>query len=114
MSYPILEKATLDELNDLLDGDLDSILTPFLEQLPQLINDILLGIENQQAPAVFHAAHTLKSSAATIGGLALSENARQIEAMGKAGQLAEINPFATQLEKDATDLKQALAPFIAH
>ena len=114
MSYPILEKTTLDELNDLLDGDLDSILTPFLEQLPKLIHDILLGIETQQAPAVFHAAHTLKSSAATIGGLALSETSRQIEAMGKAGKLAEINPLVTQLEKNAADLKQALSTYITN
>lgn len=114
MSHPILEKPTLDELYELLDGDLDAILTPFLEQLPKLINDILLGMEAKQASAVFHAAHTLKSSAANIGGLQLSETSRQIEAFGKADELDRITPLLPQLEKHADDLKQAISDYMVN
>jgi len=114
MTHPTLEEPTLDELNELLDGDLDAILTPFLEQLPKLINDILLGLETQQAPTIFHAAHTLKSSAANVGGLQLSETSRQIEALAKAGTLDGIAPLAASLDKNATGLKQAISNYVKH
>lgn len=114
MTLSTLEKPTLDELNELLDGDLDAIITPFLEQLPKLINDILLGVDAQQAPAVFHAAHTLKSSAANVGGLQLSEISRQIEALGKADDLASVSPLLPQLQKNATELEQAISAYMAN
>jgi len=104
----VIVKATLDDLNELLDGEINVILEPFIDQMPALLNDIQSGLESNDAHQAFHAAHTLKSSAANIGGMQVSELAKNIEHLAKNEQIDAIHPLYVQLELASDALIKAL------
>lgn len=76
---PVLARQVLDELDELLDGEVDMILQPFIEQLPELLAQVRQGLEKNDLDLAHRAAHTLKSSAANVGGMHLSELSRVLE-----------------------------------
>lgn len=55
------------------------------------------------------AAHTLKSSSASLGCLALSESCRQMEAMASEGDAAGTRSLLTQIESQHTEAVAFLA-----
>ncbi|WP_010324419.1 response regulator [Marinobacterium stanieri] len=109
--YTILHQQTLDELNVLLDGEINTIIVPFMEQLPPLITQLRQALEHEDREALFMASHTLKSSAANVGGLEVSERARQLEAGAKTGAIAELETGVSQLVQATERLTQALATY---
>ena len=63
----------------------DRILDMFVATAGQILADIDLASRSDDAASLQRAAHTLKSSSATIGALALSEHASQLEMLLRAG-----------------------------
>ncbi len=110
-SHPVLKTATLDELNILLDGEVDTIITPFLEQLPPLISQLKQALAQDDREALFIATHTLKSSAANIGGLEVAECARELETGAKTENISHLTTAVTQLIQATERLTQALADY---
>lgn len=108
----ILDKTVLEGLKELLDGDLNVILEPFMEQLPFILNDIQIGLDKDDSQQVYRAAHTLKSSAANVGGTRVSELSKQLEALAKQNQLAQVAAEFAQLERAVEQLSQALKPYM--
>ena len=93
----VLVKSTLDDLNELLDGEIGVIIEPFNDQLPDLLYDIKSGIEDGDSNKVFHAAHTLKSSSANLGGMQVSDIAKHIERLANANEMASLPALSSQL-----------------
>ena len=60
----------------------------YLDQSPALLLAIEQGEQQQQPEQIRKAAHSLKSSSATLGATALAELCREIEQRGQAGQCA--------------------------
>lgn len=112
-SPPALNTTVLAELSELLDGDLQSIITPFNEQMPSLINEIVSGLESKQTQTVFRAAHTLKSSASNIGGVQLSALCKTIEELAGNDKLEEIKPLAKPLQLAAEKLSSDLNTYLS-
>ncbi|CTP90491.1 two-component system sensor-response regulator hybrid protein [Xanthomonas translucens pv. phlei] len=85
---PVLDIAVLDELREVA-GDATSaqIVELFLGDAPQLIQRMEQACAIPQLDPLRDAAHTLKSSAANVGALALSAAAARIEAGVRAHQL---------------------------
>ncbi len=110
---PVLRQQVLDELDELLDGELDVILQPFIEQLPQLLEQLRTGLETDDLELSHRAAHTLKSSAANVGGMRVSELAKTLEHAVYQQESALLQQQYHQLADAADELIQALTGFMA-
>lgn len=85
---PVLDIAVLDELRELAGSATTAqIVELFLGDAPQLIQRMEQAAAIPQLDPLRDAAHTLKSSAANVGALALSAAAARIEAGVRAHQL---------------------------
>jgi CheY-like chemotaxis protein len=85
---PVLDIAVLDELRELAGSATTAqIVELFLGDAPQLIQRLEQAAAVPQLEPLREAAHTLKSSAANVGALALSAAALRIEAGVRAHQL---------------------------
>ncbi len=110
---PVLKRQVLDELDQLLDGELEVILEPFIEQLSQLLEQVRTGIETDDLDLSHRAAHTLKSSAANVGGMRVSELAKALEQSVYKQESALLKQQYQQLADAADELIQALTGFMA-
>ncbi|UYC11804.1 hybrid sensor histidine kinase/response regulator [Xanthomonas sp. CFBP 8445] len=85
---PVLDIAVLDELREVVgSASVAQIVELFLADAPLLIQRLEQAAATAQSDALREAAHTLKSSAANLGALALSAAALRIESGVRTGTL---------------------------
>ncbi len=80
----------LDELITMLGNDIDfagGLINDFLEDAQELLGNISGAHEGGDAREMERAAHTLKSSSATFGATEASDLCKQLEAIGKSGNM---------------------------
>jgi HPt (histidine-containing phosphotransfer) domain-containing protein len=63
---------------------------------------------HRDAAALFHAAHALKSSSAMIGAMGLSSILKDIEIMGRQGNVAGVQTRMDELDRVYEAVKQAV------
>jgi CheY-like chemotaxis protein/HPt (histidine-containing phosphotransfer) domain-containing protein len=81
----------------------------FRAEAPERLAEIRAAITRQDAVALARAAHTLKGAAAVFGAAGAVEAARELEAMGRGGDLAGAAAAADRLADILESLKPALA-----
>lgn len=84
----VIDTNVLEDIRDLMEDDFPDLVRRFLADSADLLEQLDHGIARGDADAVHHAAHTLKSSSAALGALALSDLAKHLEALGRSGVLA--------------------------
>jgi signal transduction histidine kinase/CheY-like chemotaxis protein/HPt (histidine-containing phosphotransfer) domain-containing protein len=84
---PVLDAEALDELRSIAGEETLRIVRLFLEDAPRLIARIEQAAAATDLDAMGEAAHTLKSSSANLGALALSAAAKRIEQAARSGTL---------------------------
>jgi CheY-like chemotaxis protein/HPt (histidine-containing phosphotransfer) domain-containing protein len=105
----VMDHARLDALREALGAELAELVTVFLDSAAGTIAALVQAAEQGEPDAVYRHAHTLKSSAANIGAMALSALARRIENEHKtdpaaadaciaelAGELSRVQPLLLQ------------------
>lgn len=83
MTAPTFDEATLRRLHEDLGAEADvtrDLVRTFLQSAEDLLREAREGLAKNDARVVQRVAHTLKSSAGTLGALRLSELARDLEA----------------------------------
>ena len=70
----------------------------FLADTPQLLNQMRQALSAAAAHELRHAAHTLKSTSASVGALALAACCRSIEELAHDGALDQAAPLIPQAE----------------
>ena len=78
-----------------------SLLADFETDLPHRVDQIMSHAQAGDAQAAAESAHALKGAAAVMAAEPVRELAARIEAMGKAGDLAEVASLAKQLRDEA-------------
>jgi HPt (histidine-containing phosphotransfer) domain-containing protein len=78
-SAAAIDQEILDELRAVLGNEVERLITVFLEATPPLIARLEAAALAPDYAALREAAHTLKSSSANLGALALSTAARRVE-----------------------------------
>ena len=101
-TYTELDAEALAELQDLMGEDLADLATAYAEDGQTHIDTIMQALTSGDAEAASEAAHSLKSSSANMSALGVSELARQVEMLAKAGNLAEIKPIMASLPERFT------------
>ena len=84
------------------------ILASFLESSATYVSTIQQAVVHQDAEALFHAAHAMKSSSAMIGAMELSSILKDFEFMGRQGDVAGGHAKMAELETVYEAVKQAV------
>jgi len=90
-------------------GDRDfakKVVEVFFESTPESMEALRKAIETSDAKAIARWAHTLKGSAANIGGMRLSEIAREINQAADAGNLDALSEQFSRLEAEFEALQE--------
>ena len=80
----------------------------YLNQAPQLLNTIRDAVAHNDALALQRAAHSLKSSSANVGAMQLAAFSKEMEALGKAQQVAQAVSLLASMEAEYTVVEAAL------
>ena len=76
---PVIDHAVIDELRDVLGGEIDRLIHLFLEDTPMLLARLEAAALAPDYNEMREAAHSLKSSSANLGAMALSAAAKRVE-----------------------------------
>jgi HPt (histidine-containing phosphotransfer) domain-containing protein len=85
--FPVLDHTMLDELKEIAGDETARIVSLFLEDTPRLIAKLESASVIPDLDAMRDAAHTLKSSSANVGAMALSTAAKRVELGARAKKL---------------------------
>ena len=110
-SEPVFDVSVIDRLVELF-GDRASarqLIEIFLQESPQLADSVAQGLADGDAEASRMAAHSLKSSAASVGALRLSAVSAGIEGALRSGEIGAARGELTQLQAELDQALDALA-----
>jgi len=93
---PVVDESVLDELRGILGNEVDRLIEVFLDDSPRLIAALETAAASQDMEMLRNAAHTLKSSSANLGAMALSNAAKKVE-LGARTQTLERPAVAVAL-----------------
>ena len=108
---PINEKV-INELHETIGIDDEQVfielLEIFLDDAPKLIGEMVTGMENSELEKLIRGAHTLKTSSATVGAMALSAICKKLEQNGRKGILFDVGTRVDQIQKEYAKVEIAL------
>jgi CheY-like chemotaxis protein/HPt (histidine-containing phosphotransfer) domain-containing protein len=108
----VLDRSQFDHLCDLQDAEdpdfIRDLVDLFLVETPRRIGDMRAALKKGDVRTLAHIAHTVKGAAANFGARAVQTRCHQIEALARAGKLADIEPVLSGLESENVRLAQAL------
>ena len=94
----------LDKLNEMADGDEDfinSVISVFLEEVPQDLDGLEKALDQQDHQQVYQLAHKIKPNVDLLGMEQTRAVALQIETLGKnSANMSEIHEVFPLLKKD--------------
>jgi signal transduction histidine kinase/DNA-binding response OmpR family regulator/HPt (histidine-containing phosphotransfer) domain-containing protein len=90
--------------NDLLPG----IARSFSRESEGLLASARAALAGERADELHRAVHTLRSTSASFGALALSDLCREAEARAKGGETASLAPLLDRIEEDLAKVRSAL------
>jgi len=83
----------------------------YLADTPKLLVQLGDAIERGDGQAVRNAAHSLKSSSASVGATGLADLCREMEALGKTNQIDECKRRLGSLQREYARVQEALAGY---
>jgi PAS domain S-box-containing protein len=111
-SQSVLDRRVLKSLRQMAGTKaafiLSQIINNYLEDTPQLLQNIQDAVVAGDAQALRQSAHTLRSSSANLGAMDLSNLCKELEMMGRAGTLSEASECMAQVEAEYEKVKVAL------
>jgi len=90
------------------DASAKEIISQFLNDIPENINDLKHALDKRDAPSLTYQAHTVRSKAMDIGALVLEESAFQMEKAGNAKDLDFAFTIMPKIDAQFEILKQTL------
>ena len=108
----VLDRASLEDLLELDEGEGDILretVDVFISSTPERIEALETALATSDFEAVERIAHSLKSSAATVGGLRMSELCKHLEHASAARVVAEAPELTRRIGKHFADLRSALS-----
>lgn len=107
-----LDLKVLQTLREMLGDDVDEgmaeLIDCYLTDAPKLLQVIYDAVANEDAIAINHATHTLKSSSASLGATTLANLCQEIEAASRQGLIPAVTGKMQQLKSEYERVKIAL------
>lgn len=95
-SQPAINEGIVNELIDVMGGEFTSLVKVYLEDTPKNLGILLAAAERGDVQAMIAPAHSLKSTSANLGAMALSDLAKLIEHGARSGTLRDALGMARQ------------------
>jgi len=112
MQPGLIDQAALDSLLATTDREfVGELIDAYLEDSPGLIAAMLQALAEANATEFTRAAHSLKSSSASLGAASLSDLAKELEHLGKDSKLTGAASKLKQLAGLFEQVKTALEEF---
>jgi len=112
VSLEVMDPRALKQLRDTLgaqaDGMLPGLIERFYQDVDRLLGEARQTLEQGEVADLHRAAHTLKSTSATFGAVALSAVARELEYLAWGGVLEGAAGLIAQAEAEFVKAKAAL------
>lgn len=103
----VIDLDTYYELKRLMGADfIVEVIETYFGETGELLDQLRQVLSAGDAIAFGRLAHSIKSSSASLGALGFSQLARELEMMGKAGDLTGAGP---RLERLAEDFQQVVS-----
>ncbi len=113
ITAPVLERSVLDELYEIAGEEINAIIAMFLEETPALVQQLQEAASTANNQRLGELAHSLKSSSANVGALALSEAARRLEHDARMGTVQRPTVMAAVIVAEFARARIALAGYQA-
>ena len=107
-SLPVLAPEVLEELEAVMGNEYLGLIKLFLEDAPKQIQQLEQAAAENNIHGMITPAHTLKSSSANLGALALSAIAKRIEVSARANAINRPTVAVVMLEAEYKKAQQAL------
>jgi HPt (histidine-containing phosphotransfer) domain-containing protein len=105
----IIDPATFNELKDLMGTDfLIELINTYITETGELIEQLRQALALQDYSSFGRFAHSIKSSSASLGALIFSQQARELEILGKANDLSKAGSKLERLAADFLQVKLCL------
>ena len=106
-----MNQSILSELRSVLGGELDKLIELFLQDTPMLLHRLEAAALTPDFNELREAAHSLKSSSANLGAMALSAAAKRVEL---GARLHTLDRPAVAVALVATEFGRARRALLAH
>ncbi|WP_258223227.1 Hpt domain-containing protein, partial [Stenotrophomonas sp. HMWF023] len=110
---PVLDRSVLDELHAVIGDAAAQIVAVFLEDVPQLVQQLQQAAQGNDTERLQALSHSLKSSSANVGALSLSAVARRIEHEARSGSLQRPAVAVALLVAEFARARVALTGYLA-
>jgi histidine phosphotransfer protein HptB len=109
MTDQMIDLATFHELQETMGDDfIPELIATYLEEIPDLLKTLQQGLNDGNAQTFTRAAHSIKSSSASMGALDFASQARELEMIGKSGDLSQAGVQVDRLVAAYPGVEQAL------
>ena len=103
-----IDSATFEKLkNDVGRDFVGELVETYCSETPQLIAKLRYALEANDSDTFRRAAHSIKATSNTFGALSLGEIAKELEMMGRAGDLAGAQEKMDQLAAEYDRVQRA-------
>ena len=104
-----IDQTTFEKLKHDVGGDfIGELVETYCSETPQLIAKLRYALEVNDSDTFRRAAHSIKATSSTFGALSLGELAKELEMMGRAGDLAGAQVKVDRLVDEYDRVQQAL------
>jgi HPt (histidine-containing phosphotransfer) domain-containing protein len=108
-STEIIDPAPLNELKEIMGAEfIGELIDTYCQETPQLIDALKHALAQGNAPAFQRAAHSIKSASASLGAMGFSALARELEMVGRSGNLESAAPAVERLAIDYERVQSSL------
>jgi CheY-like chemotaxis protein/HPt (histidine-containing phosphotransfer) domain-containing protein len=111
-NFPAIEKEALNTLASLQPQGAKALLTKlislYFESSSKQVQNILDAITENNVASLLTAAHTLKSSSASLGAGNFAEQCKELEMMARSGEISRAKACAEPLERQYGRVREAL------
>lgn len=104
MTHPAMDAGAYAEMKSMMGDAFRDVIDLCLQTFPEQFELIKTAISNQDADAVFSAAHRLKSSCGSIGAFGLADKAQQVELIARGGSADIPDAALTELQQSITEV----------
>jgi HPt (histidine-containing phosphotransfer) domain-containing protein len=105
----IIDMPTYNQLKELMGADfVIELIDTYNVETAALIEQLGQSLEQGEAASFGRHAHSIKSSSASLGALAFSQQARELEMMGKANDLSDASLKLEHLAANFIEVKRCL------
>jgi len=105
----IIDTVTFNELKELMGADfVIELIGTYNTETGGLIEQLRQALDTGDAASFGRIAHSIKSSSASLGALAFSQQARELEMLGKANDLSGAGPKLERVAADFLQVKHCL------